>query len=209
MSATTTDPREDALKTLIAAMKRAGRNDSDENRRRLGEAILAFRATFTNKHGRPDVTGKTYEYREAYNDAREQANAYGDHWDKLFHAVRHYTGDGARNFIRDMAGGNDAKYAELCHEYGLKPNTANQRRVGQLAVQRALASNRTVGAGTVLALLERARDLLKEDLDAETAGAFPQRDMTSADAVKMRDVAAELGDLLPKVSAILAKHFPE
>ncbi|MEO6082809.1 MAG: hypothetical protein ABIQ18_06865 [Umezawaea sp.] len=184
--------------------------DSEDTRQGLGQAMVALRATFEMADGSADLGGKTYAYKQALRDAREKANAKGEEWDKVFHAARHHTQRAMRAHLRELARGNEARYEELCHEYHIKPADANTRRNAQLAAQRAMVSERGVGARSVIALLESVRDRVRATVDADDCGSpLLPAGMTSEEAQRLQVIAAELCELLPRAVSVWRRHAPK
>lgn len=206
MSTKPADAQAGARNELIKALKQAGRSNSEQNRKALAHAIVGYRVTFTNNSGRPDVTGKSYEYRTAYRAAREAAKALTQEYESILQSLRYYTGDEARKFIRGMATDED-EYQELCKEYGMKPESTNARRVDAHRVQRGIAYSRTVGGKTVLALLDSAREHLQADVTAERAGTYRRpRDMDAETVEQLATAAESLAALIPDAVRVWRAH---
>ncbi|MEU5693874.1 hypothetical protein [Actinosynnema sp. NPDC020468] len=203
------EARPAALKALVSAMKRAGGRGAEDAKKILGKAIINFRTTFPRDDGSPDVTGRTFAYRTEFANARRLAGMDSQDHDALFVTVRHYSSDAARDHLRAEAGGDDVRYRELCHTYGMRPESNNKRRGAQLATVRAMSSELRVGPQSLLALMTATRDRLRADVDAEAAGEYvPQTAMTPDDAASLAAVADDLARTLPAAVALWRKHFP-
>lgn len=199
MNAQSPDSRAGTRKKLGTALRNAIRNDSESNRRNLADSIVEFRRTFLNKHGEPDLTGRTGDYKREFAELRDGLSADGETVRTLMNGVRWYTSDAVRGAIADIAGGDENRYLQLCQEYGIKAQTAPARHKQGTRLRRGLEGG-NVRSETILALMEAARDRMLRDVERAEAGDYrPTVDMTPDVVTQMVDVAEELTALLPRV----------
>jgi hypothetical protein len=87
---------------------------------------------YTDAEGRPDVRGRSQEYRDAAASIYTKAGIEADSQAHALQAnVRYYANTRVREVLRAderFAGGDEAKYLELCEYYKINPESALERQ---------------------------------------------------------------------------------
>jgi hypothetical protein len=101
--------------------------------RAIAARLAKLRMIYLNSEGLPDMTGTSYEYKDAAGMVYALASFDEDTVKKFQGAVRWYLADEVRHLllVEDrFAGGDRTKYKEWCAKYGLNPlNNAERQRL--------------------------------------------------------------------------------
>jgi len=98
-------------------------DDSPRLKEEFARELLQIRQRFTDAQGRPDLTGKTYDYRQTVARLYEDAGLTPDQRKKFAGLVRNAMSRVLHEYMRD-AGMSDADYAY----YGVNPLSIQERR---------------------------------------------------------------------------------
>ncbi|MGO1050754.1 hypothetical protein [Crossiella sp. CA198] len=159
----------------------------------LATAMVALRGTYSRADGFPDLAGVTAACKLAAREVYGLAGIGGK--DKASVAlqvrVRRQVQRQVREVLRGMAGGSEAKYRELCADYGIAEQTpvqAQHARQAQAAAGTSEPAPMTLSAA--LAALEAASARLAEVIDHPPTAGGPS-EAARARAVKRMDAVVE------------------
>jgi len=104
-----------ALAQELALIREASKPEVRlQRRKRAADLLVSLRAQVLRTDGRPDATGRTYEYRVRVNDAYRTAGYETDEIERESAALRHHVSTAARAYFTDL------------DEYGVLPYDRNE-----------------------------------------------------------------------------------
>jgi len=162
---------------------------------RIAEILTRLRTLYRDTDGRPDMRGKSWEYREAVTSIYDRAGLDRVQRDRLSAAVRMRLSTVLREYMRDELGMTDDDF----DHYGMNPLSVNERR----------QSGSERGRRTRLPALKLRNDPAEQLLDAthyaRRAIELPPLPTTAAilSATERADILEDLQAIQARADALL------